>query len=40
MKRTSHKDWSDYMAYSISGEMRNINFLLNQYKDIVRNDDG
>lgn len=28
------------MAYSISGEMRNINFLLNQYKDIVRNDDG
>ena len=28
------------MEYSISGEMRNINFLLNQYKDIVKNDDG
>ena len=26
------------MPYSISGEIQNVNFLLNQYKDIIKND--
>lgn len=28
------------MTYSISGKIRNVNFLLNQYKDVIKNDDG